>query len=759
MPQDKFLIAPINSGIQRDTKPWLILDDSFQTLENVYTFRGRVRKRPGGRLMQHQPYQSRLRINIGHTDGIGDISVTVPGSKFLVGQQFTIGTEILTVIALGIPAALLDTGNSLTARFNTTTGLLSITGSTNINTPVYYYPAQPVMGIAPYEDETGINNEPLYAFDTQFAYTFIPATGWERSGTGTNPLWHGTDINFFWADSWQGITPNLTALFVTNFQVTNLNGLGTITDDPLWVTQDGATWNQFFPFFNPNPNPLLPQPYVVTARIVIAFKDRLLLLNTVENDGTGDDVTTFGNNTNYVNRVRFSWNASPFAVNAWYQPDTKDSLGNLYGGAGSIDATTDEEIISAEFIKDHLIVYFERSTWELAYTNNYAQPFLWQKLNTELGVESTFSVVPFDRAVLGMGNVGVHACNGSNVERIDNRIPAQVFEISNTNNGVERTCGIRDYFTELVYWSYRSVGNTFVYPNQILAYNYRNQTWALFDDCITAFGPYNQQGSATWANINLTWQQANMSWGSGTIAPLFSQIVAGNQQGYTFIVDSNVSRNSPVMQITNMSDAAVGYNLHIINHTLEEGEYIAIESAEGVNAQINNNGYNVAQVIDANNIVVFNPALVGISSAGYTGGGQVTRLSAINILTKQYNPYIDKGYNFSINKVDFAVGKTANGAIEVDYYTSSSYFPTVTNNLAPVNAQGTNTLETSPYALYPFEQQQTRLWHPIYISDQGECIQLKLYLSAEQLFDLNITWSDFELEGMMLYVRPTGRIE
>ena len=43
---------------------------------------------------------------------------------------------------------------------------------------------------------------------------------------------------------------------------------------------------------------------------------------------------------------------------------------------------TDEQIISCEFIKDRLIVFFERSTWELAYTGNEVLPFIWQKINT-----------------------------------------------------------------------------------------------------------------------------------------------------------------------------------------------------------------------------------------------------------------------------------------------------------------------------------------------------------------------------------------
>ena len=90
------------------------------------------------------------------------------------------------------------------------------------------------------------------------------------------------------------------------------------------------------------------------------------------------------------------------------------------------------------------------------YTGNQVLPFIWQKINTELGAESTFSVVPFDKVILGVGNVGIHACNGANVERIDDKIPDEVFRIHNENEGVQRVYGIRDYDVEMVYWTFPS---------------------------------------------------------------------------------------------------------------------------------------------------------------------------------------------------------------------------------------------------------------------------------------------------------------
>src|ERR1044072_8846871 len=146
MAYDRFLIAPINTGLETDLKAWLIPDDAYAQLNNAYVFRGRVKKRFGARYTGTgwssaftQPLFSRLRINIGTTDAItGNLSVTVPGLIFEVGQQFSVGTQVFTVTTTGTPAVLLASSGTGTGTFNTTTGALVISGAA-VNTIAYYY--------------------------------------------------------------------------------------------------------------------------------------------------------------------------------------------------------------------------------------------------------------------------------------------------------------------------------------------------------------------------------------------------------------------------------------------------------------------------------------------------------------------------------------------------------------------------------------------------------------------------------------------
>ena len=435
----RFMIAPFNSGLEKNVRPWLIQEEAFSDLENAYLYYGRVRKRYGGLPLntavaaRYAQFHTRLAINIGTTDGFGDFGpFVVPGDIFAIGQAFYIDDEahndsdIFQVIANGNPAPMLS-NSAAVGTYSTTNGTVTITGALRLS-EVYFYSATPVMGFASIIT-TAIIRETTVAFDRQFAYVFSPTgTGyWERLGTA---VWTGTDHDFFWGVTINnlGLTENI--LYVTNFVV---------ADVIKFFTPSTGLWANFTPIFDNAGN------FVYTCRAILEFKGRMVLFNTVERVG--------GAPMPFPQRIRWSWVGTAHDANAWIQ-----------GGAGFLDIPTAEQIITVEAIKDRLFVFCEESTWELVYLGNNTQPFDIQRINSELGIKSTFSIVPFDKAAMGIGVVGIHACNGINVERIDNKIPQQIFDFENDNNGPQRVWGIRDYFNELVLWTYPSADRDTVSP-------------------------------------------------------------------------------------------------------------------------------------------------------------------------------------------------------------------------------------------------------------------------------------------------------
>ena len=745
---DRVLIGPFQSGLIRNVKQFMAPADAFTTLRNAYVFRDHVRKRFGAQYMGPDisgfgQLQSRLRILIDATDSDGNLTSFVGANIGAIGQMFSIGNALYTVtITVG---DMLQTVATTTAQFNTVTGDFIFVGAPAL-TAVYYYPSLPVMGLPNYQ-KGPINNQPVIGFDTKYAYIYT--NGWDRLGSGTLPVWHGADNQFFWSTNYQGINPGEVALLVSNYNAT----IGTPgpNDDPMWAYSDSFTPNSWINFsdytrFDSNGS------FVASARMIVSFKGLLVLISTIENDNGSPSSL----NTEFPNRARYCAQGSPFAAGAWLQPN-QTWMGARYTGGGFLDAATEERAIGCGFIKDRLIVEFERSTWELAYTGNYVLPLVWQRINSELGSESTFSTIPFDDQLLAIGSTGVHACSGTSVQRIDMKIPDEIYKINTSDNDVTRVYGIRDYYNECAYWTLISdnAAPTQTYPNRILLYNYRNDTWAYNDDSITCFGYYEQESDWTWESVgDLTWEDlGSSSWDSGVQQAQPRQIVAGNQQGYTFLLNADISRNAAVLQITDMTldtDTMV-VTMIVFNHNLTNNEYVLIENTQGV-GELPNGVIKPITVIDSNTISIVNAADVFTE---YTGGGTLTKVSQIDIYTKMINPYAEQDRGVFIQRVDFNVDRTENGQITVDYFPSSSELSMLEEGSLTGSLLGTGNLDTFPYPLIPLEAVQQYLWHPVYLQTSGQFIQLRFYLKDEQMQDNLIALSDFQLNAMVLYTRPT----
>jgi len=728
MAKDKFLIAPFKSGLYKTGTPFLQPKDAFDELNNAYIFRGKIKKRFGSTYTgsasteKLKPLSSRLRINIGTTDESGDLTVNpvLTGTTFKVGQTFSIGEEIFTIesVAAG-DQVLLTTGASTTHTFNEGTEVLNIVASGALAICWFYY-SEPVMGITRYEAGT-LNDHTTIAFDTRFAYTYT-GSYWSRLGTA---VWTGDNYDYFWSANWDGIDPEDTCLFTTNFN----------TADPMRY-YNGATWTNFLPKFLTAG--AATDHIVQTAKIILPFKNRLLLLNTYEYDGAAS--------TSHKNRVRYSWNGSPIdaAGYGWLEPNQANA-----GGAGYIDAPTEEEIVSAEFIRDRLIVYFENSTWTLAYTGNQVLPFVWQKLNTELGSQATFSSVPFDKAVLNIGLTGIHECNGANVSRIDSQIPDDIFNILHDSDQIRRIHGIRDYKAELVYWTLPKIDadDTYSYPDKILVYNYKDNTWAYNDDCILTFGYCEQVSGETWEEDFGTWEEDDSTWASDIVLSHNKQVIGGNQHGYIFFITPDEATNEAVLYVSNIGGAE-NDELEIFQHNLSNDDFVKITLHDLTTFT----GRVTKKDDDTITVGTY-------SNAAYLGGANIERISKISIKSTLWNPYSEKGLGVSVSSVNFCVEKTDAGAITVDYTVSSA------DNLSMLNEAkvtgtilGDNLLETSPYVDNEMEEVQDRFWHKVYLQAQGEFVRVHLYFSDEQMLNSDITSSKLTIEAIMLETSPEAEL-
>jgi len=723
---DRFLIADIKSGLQTDIKPFLIPDDAFENLENAYCWRGRVRKRVGSVPINFDSYGTALSAYMSRlsyqcptmTDGAGNVTTTFPTNAVAVGQQLIAiditnpgaGYEIFTITALGNPGTLSHTGNSTASTIVTTTnpGTITIAG-TIPNALLFYYPGLPVMGFVTFEQGLGQSN-PLIAFDTKFSYEWNFATlTWDQYGTYT---WNGSDSNFFSTTIYLG-SLGVPILFATNtLQIT-------------YIAAGAPNWTLFQPITATAAN-----NSVSTCKYVFAFKNRLLLLNTTE---LVNNVSTV-----FKNRIRFSAaGISPLDANAFNF--------NVYGNAGYVTLDTSEEINNAGFLNDRFLVTTANNYYEIVWTGNEAEPFRVQRINSELGNASPFSLVQFDKVILNIGPRGIQACSANGVQRIDDKIPEDIF-ISELNGGdLSRIYGARDYASELVFWTFpeqgANVGMISSYPTRILVYNYKTGSWAFFDDKISCFGYYT--GAIT-SNANLP-------------NPPEERVIYGTLQGFVNMFDRDAYSNAYSIQISNvtyvgnMATITVPTFSNILN-----GDYIYIQDVYDATLgnTINSTIYQVSNVT-GNTFTITQAAGATPFAGAYTGGGLISLISQIDILTKQYNLYQKQARNIYLERVDFLVDKTFSGQITIDQYISTTQLSLLEASAATGTQICNGILETSPYPDVPLEAYQAQLWHPIYMQSEGQYVQLHIYLTPAQMLDLSVFEQDFQMHAMMLYAMPT----
>jgi len=191
--------------------------------------------------------------------------------------------------------------------------------------------------------------------------------------------------------------------------------------------------------------------------------------------------------------------------------------------------------------------------------------------------------VPFDKFTIGIGNVGIHSCDSVNVERIDARIPDDVFQIEQDNNGPQRVSGVRDFLNELVLWAMPikvfnsedqiDYGQTITFPNKMLVYNYREGTFSYFNDSFTALG-YIQalvpgsNADLTWTNALMSWESANFQWISPIEDAQVVRIVGGNQQGFVELLSNDVP-NDDSLFISNITIVNGSAQIFSPNHNLQ----------------------------------------------------------------------------------------------------------------------------------------------------------------------------------------------
>lgn len=522
------------------------------------------------------------------------------------------------------------------------------------------------------------------------------------------------------------------------------------------------------------------QYYLVGARIIFPSKDRLIFIGPV--------VQASGGNSIYLqDTIIYTQNGTPYYTASYTNVptatiDTPVSAGNVFtpilvptnqtatspalftdqtGFGGFLTAGVAQPALTLGQNEDNLIIGFSTFQTRFVYTGNDILPFNLFITNSELGSSSTFSVITMDKAVMTRGNRGIIVANQTGAQRIDLPIPDQVYQMSLTNNGAERITAQRDFINEWIYLSYPEDMNTNVFNTQTLLYNYRDDSWAIFNESYTTYGQFRISSGLIWATVGNTyptWSEWNTPWNAGDSNTLQPQVIGGNQQGFVLFREQGNTGEANSLTIQNIS----GNTVTSPNHCLNEGDYFIINNCLGtVGSQVNGKIFSV--LTSTTNTFTLNPPIV---AGTYLGSGTIQRMYVPFIQTKQFPTAWQMARKTRIAAQKYLFTTTPLGQIELDIYLSQdSANPYSRSPIVPDPTSINNSLiysttiytcpESTNLGLTPANinlqtptaAQQEQLWHRMNTSLIGDSVQIGFTLSDAQMRSLVPTGPTFTITG------------
>jgi len=782
-------ITGMSTGLVEERENFLLPDDAYPILENAYVWRERILRKQGCQLL------GRLQLNVGVTNGVGFKTVNLLPTPIQPGVTFiVVGTDTFTDPGGPSPVALLTNNPGASGTLDRATGVINLQASVAAIMPIQYFPGLPVMGIrirelqdSPIDETVVFDQAHAYIFNatTQQFQEFIAGTTWNAAAEDVS------GIDFFWSTNYwvsselisvASIPPAYDTIFTTTnkklFWVTNNSGHSRALADPPRIT-DGTKWLDFYHDVNPTINSPWAQidatNFLVNWLCMLPFRGRMVTFNTWE----GPDAA---GSLQYSNRIRWSTIGNPFIAYTAGPPAAGSWRSDIRGQGGFLDIPTSEDIVSVGFVRDNLVIYCERSTWQLRYTGRSIAPFQIEKVNSELGTESTFSSVQFDTSLVGIGDKGIVECDSYKSQRIDIKIPDFVFKFNTRNDGVARVQGIRDFPNRLAYWTITLAANysphvpndSKIFPNARLVYNYENDSWATFTDSLTTLGNYQEQSGVNWVNTHQPWINLHFPWINRNIGD--PVILGGNQQGFVFILNE-LNQNDVSLFISNITNGTPDTIITSPNHNLSDDFIISIRGIPtGSPYDGLNNGVYKVEIIDADTftLLTYNSTTdefsdgVQISSVDpYVGGGLINVRDNFSIVSKKFN-FLDEGQNIQLGFLDILMSATGDpnpGSISLNVYLD--YDDENASNTYPQNEidgsvpPGPDTffnsvIPTSPSPL-SVAKEGTKFWHRVFCATRANFLTLEYKFNNEQM-----NGKDQELpvqiDAQILWIRKAGRM-
>jgi hypothetical protein len=319
-----------------------------------------------------------------------------------------------------------------------------------------------VMGITRYLEADG--QKRVLAFDTLNGYILSLSTNTFTMLDSAAPIFDSGEYDYINAVNWQS-SNLLNRLYFSNGKawngLTDPNSLNGIR----YYSSASATSTVLF---TPELSNVTVLRKLYGGKLLFTIGQRLIILYTYENDTT---ITQ-----EFPQRARWC---------AKQNPDNWNDV--VAGGGGYEDAATGDQIVSAQALKNQIIVFFTNSVWSLQPTGLPNPAFRWSRLNNYRACDGIMGSVAYDKIAIGIGTRGITATDGTQTERIDDRIVD--FTANNINiNQIKKLFCFRSYQTQRWWTLYPYNDST--ENNQALIYDDESKAFTTYDISLNCLG-YN----------------------------------------------------------------------------------------------------------------------------------------------------------------------------------------------------------------------------------------------------------------------------
>lgn len=704
------LIAKYVSGLDQSVQPWLLPDEAQEELLDGYVYRGVWQKREGYNYFADggrggTPYTESRMVHAVSAEAFGTGDGTAgPYTHTLAELQVQRGSVTITA-ALQVVTDVGDgtlTGDG-TGTINYLTGDVSVTfsgavaGAVPITVDYNSMPGYPVMMVANFY--TATNTRQLIVADTHYVNRYNSTTN-RLEDISPASAYTGDNHRFF---TWVNYNPaaGTPRLLFANYK------------DPI-QSYDGTTVTDYV--FT------LAGITTLTTLLMFEFKDRLILLRTIE------DGTTYGK------RIRVSGTGA-----------NSDVFDTTATGAGVIDIPSASFITGAAFNRDDLIIFTETESWILKYTGNDIVPFVLDKLDPSRGCQAPFSGITYLNRTTAVSPTGFIVTDGYRVERMDDKIPTYSYDQIDQDNFDLCFAGTvdedRDHY--LIHPSPNASAS-----DRILVTNYEEDNFSIYRIPLSCMGNYIDSFDVTWNDLNwdATTRTGYEDWDS--LATTFGSwndfsymkgtpiAIGGGHNGEIWRLNLTEQEDNPVpvRDIVVVDSTTITVTTDFQNYV--PGDYIYFEGVEGISG-INDKQYaiesvdgtydhNIFTIVDGN----------GPFSGAYTEGGIAARVIPFSSKTKKFNPFVQQAAKVRCGWMYF-------------YLTTSGTFLTDDND-DPVPAElsidvicNDNEQATQVYTLYftndPYQADATNLtystggtevgikrWAKLWINQTARLIQFRV---------------------------------